>query len=958
MSTTLALCFLLNACTAGGLLTNADFAADGGWTVPTGWTIVDDDGHSESHSLVYEQKLPGKGEAVVQTIACRPNTDYVLGAWVKTDGRLTPLFEVRAPELKDTQALRASVSVRPNLWTAVNQRFNSGAATKLVVKLWASDLHYSGKGSPIGRIAYDDVNLWAAADVPQTVEVAGGVMAAAPGENLALGQPYTLSPAPNYSYCTDPADKSQLTDGAYSVGYFWVQKTTVGWSRGNPVIVKVDLGQKQPICGVSFNTAAGVAGVAWPVAVFLYVSDDGQAWYDADELTGLSAAHGLPGDGYQVHRYWTDQLKCAARYVAFVISPGSQFTFVDEVEVYQGPDSLANWQAPGEPVTDLSAAALERRTSTVLGNRVTNTIEAVRKEVKAAQLDAGLRQQLLARLDQAAQRPAPSYGPKDRLIAPFGEAHREALAVRGQLRVALGQPASQAWKVSPWDPLDYDADVPAQADLAKLDIRLMHDEVRSDAFCLTVNDPKLSKLEIAVQGPDGLYRPKDGLTLREVAWTATAAGDPTASALPAAATTDNAWQIEVPAGTTRQIWVDYDSSRAQPGPKLSEESLVVTAGGQRLATIPMTIRVSSLSMPDKLSLSLGGWSYTDGAMYGVTAANRDAVVKFLQEYHLDSPWATSAAMPFGKHDKDGIMTEPPDTQRMDDWLARWPDAKYYCIFNSFGQPLAETPAAKRKIAEWITFWCEHLASLGIEPEQLCLLLVDEPHAAEQDEQIIGYAKAIKAAQPRVNIWEDPTWRDPRQANPELLSVSDILCPNRPMWYANEQVFKDVYLAQQKAGRKLTFYSCSGPVRDLDPYSYHRLQAWDCYRYDMFAMYYWAFGDSGGGSAWNELAARGRCFSPQFIDDEGCVTAKHMEAIRQGLYDHEYLTMLEAAVEAAVKADRDDAVVKQAQALLTDGVNRVLGAEGVTQIGWRDKKDRSLADEVRLQVLDALEALAK
>jgi len=44
-------------------------------------------------------------------------------------------------------------------------------------------------------------------------------------ENLALGKPYTFHPRPNYPHCTDPGDKTQLTDGQVTSGYFWTQKT-------------------------------------------------------------------------------------------------------------------------------------------------------------------------------------------------------------------------------------------------------------------------------------------------------------------------------------------------------------------------------------------------------------------------------------------------------------------------------------------------------------------------------------------------------------------------------------------------------------------------------------------------------------------------------------------------------------------------------------------------------------
>jgi len=83
----------------------------------------------------------------------------------------------------------------------------------------------------------------------------------APGPNVAAGRPYELDPAPNYPYCTDPGDATQLTDGQYVEGYFWTQKGTVGWQNANPVTITIDLGRDGPLCGASFDTAAGRAGV-------------------------------------------------------------------------------------------------------------------------------------------------------------------------------------------------------------------------------------------------------------------------------------------------------------------------------------------------------------------------------------------------------------------------------------------------------------------------------------------------------------------------------------------------------------------------------------------------------------------------------------------------------------------------------------------------------------------------
>ena len=72
-------------------------------------------------------------------------------------------------------------------------------------------------------------------------------------ENIALGKPYALSRPPGYRLCTDAGDRTQLTDGQFTKGYFWTQESTVGWQGGQPVLISIDLGQVEPIRGVAFS---------------------------------------------------------------------------------------------------------------------------------------------------------------------------------------------------------------------------------------------------------------------------------------------------------------------------------------------------------------------------------------------------------------------------------------------------------------------------------------------------------------------------------------------------------------------------------------------------------------------------------------------------------------------------------------------------------------------------------
>jgi hypothetical protein len=125
-------------------------------------------------------------------------------------------------------------------------------------------------------------------------------------QNVARGCQYTMTPRPAYSLTTDTGDDRQLTDGAYTAwNPIWLRPSTVGWTNATPVTIVIDLRSVQAISGVSYNTAAGQAGVEWPRSVFVLVSDDGQQFFPVADLAGTGRAAGAapPAIGYAAFRY-------------------------------------------------------------------------------------------------------------------------------------------------------------------------------------------------------------------------------------------------------------------------------------------------------------------------------------------------------------------------------------------------------------------------------------------------------------------------------------------------------------------------------------------------------------------------------------------------------------------------------------------------------------------------------
>ena len=788
--------------------------------------------------------------------------------------------------------------------------------------------------------------------------------------NLALGRPYRLQPPPNYRLCTDPDDLKQLTDGKTTSAYFWTQRGTVGWQGAPYVAITVDLGRTEPIGGAAMTTAAGTAGVTWPLAVQILVSEDGKKFYDAGDLAALDRRERGPWPkGYAIRRLETRALRARGRFVQFVIipPPGGAYVFTDEVEVFRGPDSLTAAKPGGGAPTTARKIYEERRLELAVRRRWEADAAALAAQIRKAKLAPATKRRLRQRLE-ALNRSGPDPVDKPeafRAILPFGPRHAELFRIQATLWRALGADPLAAWTPrSPWDPVPLFA-LPPWPNTGAVEIDAMRGECRAGAINLANSGEKPISIRLWFEGLPGGPTP-DCLAVREAVWTDTSLGEPVAAALPPARRDGRAWRIQAAPGLIRQVWLVFRPQTLAPGLRVGR--LVAEMPDGRRLSVPARLRVWPMEFPKQTALWVGGWSYTDGeGAYGLTSRNRKAFLEHLQSRCVNAPWATSAAMLQFTWDEKGKIRI--NTRRFDDWIAQWPNAKAYLVFLSiadysatlksrFRGAEAGSPEFNRLVGAWIRAWTRHLRSKGIAPNRLGLLLHDEPREGSDITALLAWARAIRAAAPEVLIWEDPTYRNPADAPAELFEVCDVLCPNRPMWLARGESFARFYLKQRDRGRTLQFYSCSGPAKLLDPYSYYRLQAWHCRATGGTGSFFWAFGDNGGASSWNEFFAQHGPYTPLFLDPDGVVPAKQMEAIRESAEDYEYFVMLEKAVKAARARGRRDDSLRRAERLLRTAPQEVLDAPGANRLRWREPKDRSPADRLRRELLKALAALGE
>ncbi|MDX9973447.1 MAG: hypothetical protein RBU21_10720 [FCB group bacterium] len=756
--------------------------------------------------------------------------------------------------------------------------------------------------------------------------------------NVALGKAYVLEPAPAYEHCTEAGDAVQLTDGVYTEGHFWTQASTVGWGGVKPIVIEIDLGKVEAISGVSVNTAAGVAGVRWPETIDVLVADEPGQYRALGDLVKMGGT--APAEGYATHRYVCDTLRAHGRYVALVVA-AEPFFFCDEIEVYAGDPAWLGEALPGPVLGKPRDVFVQSMVEYRIREQLLKDVTAIRERVASASIDAERKTALTVSLDAldketaaADLRPAEGF----RAVLPLNALHERILAVQAERWRLAGLQPLTVWQSGLWDALSHLAD-PNKGRAAAVEIFAMRKEYRAGAFNLSNASERAMTLTLRFEGLPGGAMP-EYLRIHEVAWTGTFNGDPVAAALPDAERRDDGYVIRIPAGMTRQVWLTFHPVSLEAGTYAGK----VLIDGDASAEVPVSLQVYPLEFPERPSLHFGGWDYTDNPKhYDMGPDNREALVAFLREYWVDSPWGSPAVLTYGQYDAGGAMTSPPDTAHFDAWVARWPGARQYLVFPAVGDAIAGfkmgTPEFDRAVQAWGTFWAEHARSKGIEPEQFGLLLVDEPSTPEPQAIIKAWAKALRDAKTGLRVWEDPIFHESSGADAEMLALCDSLCPNRPLFLAGTDEYRKLFTDPIARGTALEFYSCSGPVRNLDPYSYHRLQAWDCFRYGATASYFWAFGDAGGQPSWNEYALERPGYAPEFIDETSVVTGKHMEACREGIEDYEYLLMLRKKGGA--------------EALLEDVVKRVCDGGRLASFQWRDALDRGTADAARREVLEAL-----
>jgi len=649
-------------------------------------------------------------------------------------------------------------------------------------------------------------------------------------------------------------------------------------------------------------------------------------------------------------------METCGRFVKLLVFSSRHYVFVDEIEIYQGPDEFLAKPRSTSPITDFEEFAGERLVTQAVRIRLRNDLEYVRSLV-ADISEPEKRASLHAQLDEM-EKEIPESTVSNvktlKTIFPLNDLHRRILSVQAAVWRTKFAEETILWQTNRWDPLS-PMDVPEPGDVV-LDISVMSGEFRSAAFNISNAAETSANLNLRISELPVRTNPPY-VTAHEVLFTDTKTGVPVAAALSPLKSEEDRLSIHVEPGMTKQVWLTVYPTDVPAGDYFGK--IIIEPCGKE---VPFRLRIYPIEFPEQPTLHLGGWDYTDGENRDVTLDNREALILHLRERFVDTPWATNAVMPTGTFDKNGNLVTSPSGETFKDWVERWPGARNYCVFLAVTEEFANfemgSPEFERALSQWIDWWAQKLPEWGLRQDQLALLLFDEPREPQHDEIIIEYARVISKACGEIVIWEDPILRKPWDVTSELYEACDVISPKMTALIEGGKEVSDFYAERCKGERELWLFSCSGPARLLDPYAYHRMQEWFCWKAGAEGSCFWAFGDSSGASSWNEYLSITGAYTPLFLDSTSVTPGKHMEAIREGVEDYEYLRMLRDEIAAAEEAGKVDAeVIASATRLLETAADRVTTCmTSEKDIRWAKPKDRSVADAVRIEILDALVAL--
>lgn len=714
-------------------------------------------------------------------------------------------------------------------------------------------------------------------------------------DNLALHQPYTMQPTPNYRYldwpmCTDDGDKTDLTDGrraTFRGGYLWWCREAIGvlpTAEQKIFRVVIDLGQVRPIGRVLLSTSprcpeAGVTLNAFALAL----SEDGRRYRVTDQLTPLQplapdAEREQPRQGLEVNLHGHG---VAARYVCVAAIPHSWIT-LDEIEVYPAAPAAA----ARPPLFECDYDELPYKLS-LPGRRLA--------------LDQPLFGELFAALLAETSHPEQKYFLSQ--LHQLQAAHQRALhdnaaaceqvlaqlppfAAEWQRSRLKRQPDLLAWPANPYvTPPVFT--VPREP-VADQTLHLLRNQKGLAAVNLCWKGPQPARLTVTLRGPAGA-------TLRR-AWRTESITTSGAARIADALVLEKDNPLTLTPGVVEQLLLVIP-----PNSAVAAYTLQLQADGDpRPVTHTIRVRCERVALPDKFDTVNGGWFYLDWDTRLIPAA---AQAQYLRESHVNAAtftWAACARPVF--NDRGEVVKPAAPTALVATAQLYAPFCRYYYLGLNpnwlqweTGQPPADPAIVAKAWAESIRQTIELLRPLGIRPDQFLLAPADEDSRGEKWLPFRRALDQLPAPRPKLfcTMGGLPDKTDPERDR--FIEAVDIFVIGHTPWHRPGGDPAGLLPRMRAAGKEVWGYDCVS-TRITAPHHY-RLYPWEMLAAGSRGNWWWPH-DGVDQPLWNTshgyalyYGQRGAPAELKITED--LVPSRRMEAWRAGIEDRWLIEQIRA-----------------------------------------------------------------
>jgi len=674
--------------------------------------------------------------------------------------------------------------------------------------------------------------------------------------NLAFGKFYTLSLKPNYSLTALATDTTSLTDGKYTFGRFWTQKTTVGWQNAKSVNVLIDLGKNSNIGSIAFNTARGEkdAEVYYPAHIAAFVGSDREHFLYVGDLA--IDPKNQPGS-YQVRKFVLSGIEKRARYVFLEIIPKGQYLFCDEIEITEGG---AGNEIKGSLSIDQALAFADKIRQTGIGGILNkqlyalNKIETVAGEERHAQKT---KSQVLL------------FGARN----SFETTEDKMFSFRNNtLKAQFPNRNILIQSVAPWDHL-----IPSvfQDQAKSLDFSFLIPKGGYDSKALSVSNLSSKPLSFSVS-LDSLSTGVE-LTAYQVPFVKTSALEYIADPL---APIEKGFTLRP--GESRILFVTAHAKRVG-----RFRRILTLKSKYGITSIPIETQVANIIIPEKKSLNSVNWGYLD---FELIKDRHDTAVNDLLKHHTNVIVVPPNYLPI----VDSVR--PQDFSSLTKYLRILNGASRVLLFVDFGSTQRSNlngryPFMSNKWQKWFKVWYENLKKAcvdsGISVSDLYLYPYDEMNGKKISDFIV-FASWVRKEIPEIKLYATINDKNALIALP-YLDIAQIV--------NNVVILRSI----DRPKTELWLYDGRGPAKLLSPYSYYRLMAWTAFLNNYKGIGFWAYADSTR-VVWYNFDEEKRDYGVIYQGEgTSIISSRRWEAWRMGIEDYELLTMYSKAKgDAAAK----------------------------------------------------------